>query len=87
MKVCAGWGEKEAQKNSFKELTRRLVKEFSAREWCVAEEHHTEVAVAVHVKLTKQVKQLQACVTELEMEAIDGKETVLNLMVNLKAAE
>lgn len=43
--------------------------------------------MAVKEKLTEQVKQLSACVTELYGEEMKGMENIAVLKVKLKAAE
>lgn len=64
LEVSAPRSENAAQKYRFEELTRRLAEKRSARERSVVERRHSEDAVVVKEKLTKQVKQMSARVTK-----------------------
>lgn len=86
-KVSTLWVDNEAQKKRIEDFTRRLTGNLSTQEWNFAEKRHTENAVAVKGKLTEQAKHLSVCVTELDGEAMNGRETVADLNVKLKAAE
>lgn len=68
-------------------MTRRLTEELSEQERSVAEKRHLEDAVAVNGRVTEQLEQFSARVTELEGEAVKGEETVAYLNVKLKAAD
>lgn len=67
--------QKAARKRRIEALRRRLALELSVRARRVAEGMHTGDAEAVNEKLAKPAKQLSASVTELEEEAMNGKET------------
>lgn len=79
--------EKAAQKKRVEGLTQLLAEELTAWETRVVDERHTENAVTVKEKLTKQVKQLSVRVTEIECEVMNGNETVADLNAKLMVAQ
>lgn len=75
------------EKKQIEAFMRRLTEELSAQERSVIEWRFTEDGVAVEKKLTVQVRQVYACVTEQVKKFMTGKETVVDLNVKLKAVE
>lgn len=74
-------------KEKIKELTQCLAEKLSARERSVAEKRHMKDSVAVNEKLNEQGIQLSVSMADLKGDVMNGKKTVVDLIVKLHASE
>lgn len=66
LESTSSWNEKTVGKTMIGKMTQRVKEDLSAQERRVAENCHTEHALAMKKKLAHQIKQLMARITGLE---------------------